>query len=111
MDPTPDNLKALSSYLGQTMSPDASVRKPAEEFLKSVEAQKGFPILILTLLGSNDADPNAQTTKLAAAINFKNYIKRNWKIVIYFRILCIYIMKIFLNLPVLEQSALLNLAG
>ena len=81
MDPTPDNLKALSNYLGQTMSPDASIRKPAEDFLRSVETQKGFPILILTLLGSNDPDPNSQTTKLAAAINFKNYIKRNWKIV------------------------------
>ena len=81
MDPTPENLQALSTYLKQTMSPETQVRKPAEDFLRSVEGQKGFPLLLLTLLGSDNNDPEAISIKLAAAINFKNYIKRNWKIV------------------------------
>lgn len=81
MDANPENLNALSNYLRQTMSPDASARKPAEQFLQQVEVQKGFPILLLTLLDSNDNDPNVMTMKQAAAINFKNYIKRNWKVV------------------------------
>lgn len=81
MDPTPENLAALSNYLKQTMSPDAAMRKPAEDFLRSVEGQKGFPLLLLTLLGSENNDAESQSVKLAASINFKNYIKRNWKIV------------------------------
>lgn len=81
MDPTPENLNALSTYLKQTMSPEAGVRKPAEDFLRSVENQPGFPLLLLTLLGSENNDPETQSIKLAASINFKNYIKRNWKIV------------------------------
>ena len=97
MEPTPDNLKALSNYLGQTLSPNASIRKPAEDFLRSVETQKGFPILILTLLGSNDPDPNAQTTKLAAAINFKNYMKKNWENVRFFYLPFLQNMPTFVN--------------
>ena len=88
MDATPENLNALSNYLRQTMSPDAGTRKPAEQFLQQVEVQKGFPILLLTLLDSSDNDPNVLTMKQAAAINFKNYIKRNWKIVS-FRFFCL----------------------
>ena len=81
MDATPENLLALSNYLKQTMSPDAAARKPAEDFLRSVEGQRGFPLLLLTLLGSQDSSPETATVKLAAAITFKNYIKRNWKVV------------------------------
>ena len=81
MDPTPDNLKTLSNYLKQTMSPDAGIRKPAEEFLRQHECQRGFALLLLTLLGSEDTSPDMMYVKIAAAINFKNYIKRNWKIV------------------------------
>ena len=81
MDPTPENLMALSNYLRQTMSPESAARKPAEEFLRSVENQRGFPLLLLNLLGSEDSNPEMMAVKLAAAINFKNYIKRNWKIV------------------------------
>ena len=74
---------ALTGYLQQTMSPDAAVRKPAEEYLKSVEGQQGFGILLLTLLGNeaNAGDPTQAAVKVAAAITFKNYIKRNWKVV------------------------------
>merc|ERR1719411_1249211 len=62
------------------MSPEATIRKPAESFLIKVETQRGFPLLLLTLLGSEDSNPEMMAVKLAAAINFKNYIKRNWKI-------------------------------
>ena len=81
MNPNSDDLATLSNYLRQTMSPDASARKPAEKFLQSVEGQQGFPLLLLTLVGSDNNDPNAQAVRLAAAINFKNYVKRNWKVV------------------------------
>ena len=93
MDPTPDNLKALSNYLKQTMSPDAGIRKPAEDFLRQHECQRGFALLLLTLLGSEDTSPDMMYVKIAAAINFKNYIKRNWKIVSKLRSNCF--LKIF----------------
>ena len=80
MEPTPENLQALSNYLKQTMSPDSKVRNQAEDFLRKHEGQQGFGLLLLNLLGSNSNDADMQTVKLAAAINFKNFIKRNWKI-------------------------------
>jgi hypothetical protein len=82
MNASPDNLNQLSNYLRLTTSPDASVRKPAEEFLRNLESQRGFPLLLLTLLDSpNDNNPDTGMIKISAAINFKNFIKRNWKVV------------------------------
>ena len=81
MEATPENLQALSNFLKQTMSPDSKARNQAEDFLRQHEGQRGFALLLLNLLGSDSNDPEMQTVKLAAAINFKNFIKRNWKIV------------------------------
>ena len=81
MDPTPENLQTLSNYLKQTMSPVSKDRNQAEKFLQQHEGNQGFSLLLLNLLGSDSNDPQMQCVKLAAAINFKNFIKRNWKIV------------------------------
>lgn len=85
MEPTAENLSALTKYLQQSMSPDAATRKPAEEFLRSVESQRGFGILLLTLLDSPNTHHHGaaraiSAVEVAAAVTFKNYIKRNWKI-------------------------------
>ena len=82
MEATPENLNVLTNYLEQTLNPAANVRKPAEDFLKSVEGQRGYGLLLLTLLrgncpGAAEANP---AVKVAAAITFKNFIKRNWKV-------------------------------
>ena len=74
-----ENLQALSNYLQQTMSPDINLRKPAEDFLRSVEDRQGYAMLLLALLGAERQCGN--DIKLAAAIAFKNFIKRNWKVV------------------------------
>ena len=79
MELNEENLQALSTYLQQTMSPDINLRKPAEDFLRSVESQRGYAMLLLALLG-----PERQVAydiKLVASISFKNFIKRNWKVV------------------------------
>ena len=81
MDPTPENLNQLQELLKQTMNPDSKVRNHAENFLKKFEGERGFALLLLNLLGSDNNTPEIQSVKLAAAINFKNFIKRNWKIV------------------------------
>ena len=79
MEMNEENLQALTTYLQQTMSPDINLRKPAEDFLKSVEVQHGYAMLLLALLGTERQVAN--DIKLAAAIAFKNFIKRNWKVV------------------------------
>jgi len=71
------NLSQLSVYLGQTLAPQNEIRKPAEEFLKSVEVNQNYPILLLSLINKQDAELNI---KIAASITFKNYVKRNWKV-------------------------------
>ena len=82
MEVSEENLLALSNYLQQSMSPDMNQRKPAEDFLRSVESQQGFPILVLTLLGPDR--PTDAAIKIAGAIAFKNFIKRNWKVIAVF---------------------------
>ena len=72
------NLTAMANYLGQTMSPEREVRKGAEDFLRSVEVQQGYSIVLLTLLNKETVQI---PIKIAASITFKNYIKRNWKVV------------------------------
>lgn len=77
MEINENNLNQLAVYLQQTLSPATDVRKPAEEFLQSVERNQNYPILLLSLINKPDIEPNI---KIAGAITFKNYVKRNWKI-------------------------------
>ncbi|XP_054706218.1 exportin-2-like [Uloborus diversus] len=77
MEVTDNNLNTLVGYLQQTLSPDPSIRRPAEKFLESVEGNQNYPILLLSLLEKADVDI---TIKVSSAVTFKNYIKRNWRI-------------------------------
>ncbi|CAL8069631.1 unnamed protein product [Orchesella dallaii] len=72
------NLQALGSYLQQTLSPDPNIRKPAEKYLESVEVNKNYPLLLLSLVDNVSVDV---TIRVAGSIVFKNYVKRNWKII------------------------------
>lgn len=49
----------------------------AEKFLESVEVSLNYPILLLTTLEKSQDD----VIRVCAAVTFKNYIKRNWRIV------------------------------
>ena len=77
MQATPENLQALAGYLSQTLSTDFSVRNPAEKYLEQVERTENYPILLLQLADMESAE---MTIRLAAAINFKNFVKRNWRV-------------------------------
>ncbi|XP_069676561.1 exportin-2 [Periplaneta americana] len=77
MELTDDNLRTLSNYLQHTLSPDVNVRRPAEKFLESVEINQNYPILLLHLVDKQDV---LLTIRVAGAVAFKNYIKRNWKV-------------------------------
>jgi len=64
---------ALQQYLRQTLDP--RTQKQAEQSLAQVEVQQNFPLLVIKLVGDQSADP---TLRFAAALFFKNYVKRHW---------------------------------
>lgn len=51
----------------------------AERFLESVEVNQNYPILLLNLIDKAGVD---DTIRVSGAIAFKNYVKRNWELVI-----------------------------
>uniref|UniRef100_A0A8D3DNW8 Exportin-2 n=1 Tax=Scophthalmus maximus TaxID=52904 RepID=A0A8D3DNW8_SCOMX len=71
------NLSTLTEFLRKTLDPDPAVRRPAEKFLESVEGNQNYPLLLLTLLEKSQDN----VIRVCAAVTFKNYIKRNWRIV------------------------------
>uniref|UniRef100_A0A3B5KM63 Exportin-2 n=1 Tax=Takifugu rubripes TaxID=31033 RepID=A0A3B5KM63_TAKRU len=71
------NLQTLTEFLRKTLDPDPAVRRPAEKFLESVEGNQNYPLLLLTLLEKSQDN----VIRVCAAVTFKNYIKRNWRIV------------------------------
>uniref|UniRef100_A0A8C5MWL8 Exportin-2 n=1 Tax=Leptobrachium leishanense TaxID=445787 RepID=A0A8C5MWL8_9ANUR len=77
MELSDTNLQALTEYLKKTLDPDPAIRRPAEKYLESVEVSQNYPLLLLTLIG------NSQDTviKVCSSVTFKNYIKRNWRII------------------------------
>ncbi|XP_053618509.1 exportin-2 [Plodia interpunctella] len=77
MEVTDDNLATLANYLQQTLSPDPNIRRPAEKFLEGIELNQNYAVLLLHLIEKEAAD---MTIRIAAAIAFKNFIKRNWAI-------------------------------
>ena len=50
----------------------------AEKFLESVEGNQNYPLLLLKLLDKSEV---AQHIRVSSAITFKNYVKRNWRVV------------------------------
>ncbi|KAH8391270.1 hypothetical protein KR215_009826 [Drosophila sulfurigaster] len=75
MEVTDANLQLLAGYLQQTLSADPNVRRPSEKLLESTERQQNYPVLLLNLIDKGDMD---MTIRVAGAIAFKNYVKRNW---------------------------------
>lgn len=54
------------------------VQIPAEKFLEKVEVNQNYSLLLLHLLHKPEID---MTIRVAGAVAFKNYIKRNWFVV------------------------------
>lgn len=74
------NLTVLLNILKATLSPDSNAIKEAEKYVRSIESTPGFIIMVLHLLSkllpSNDV--NDKAIRLAAAVLFKNSVKRCW---------------------------------
>ena len=73
--------QALCDCLEQTQSIDSNVRKEAEKYLQSVEENQGYSLLLLKVVEEQSSFSNKPVIPLAAAIIFKNFIKRNWRII------------------------------
>ena len=70
MEVNPQNIQQLAVYLQQTLSPQNEVRKPAEEFLQSVEVNQNYPVLLLHLLQSEGADLNIKVKDVKFISNY-----------------------------------------
>lgn len=69
---------ALAVILQNTLSSETTVRKQAESLLQANEGKEGYNVL---LLGIVDSSSSEAIIRVAAAIAFKNSVKRNWRIV------------------------------
>ncbi|XP_063967955.1 exportin-2-like [Lytechinus pictus] len=73
-----EDLKNLASCLQQTLSTIIKERKEAEQFLESVEGSPNYAIMLLLLIELDTVD---DTIRQSSAITFKNFVKRNWRVV------------------------------
>ncbi|KAK4986391.1 importin-alpha export receptor [Elasticomyces elasticus] len=67
------NVSETSRLLEASLDPRQ--QKRAEQAIKAQESQPGFSLALLQIVAS---DANPFTTRLASALYFKNFIKRNW---------------------------------
>ncbi|KAL6950231.1 hypothetical protein ACO0QE_000907 [Hanseniaspora vineae] len=67
------DLDVISNLLAQSVN--AATAKSAEKQLKEIENQQGFPLTLLNIVQSTNLPLG---TRLAAALFFKNFIKRKW---------------------------------
>lgn len=68
---------ALVGVLSATLSPDAATRKNAESQLLSAQAHPDFAPSILHLAQDKES---SYPVRMAAALNFKNWVKANWAV-------------------------------
>ncbi|KAJ1645431.1 importin-alpha export receptor [Coemansia asiatica] len=66
---------ALAASLQQTLSPNAQERKQAEQYLGSIEQTAHFVVPLLQLVNNAGLSDNI---RFAAALYFKNFVKRRW---------------------------------
>ena len=69
------SLVTLSEHLTHTLSPDDSIRRPAEHTLESLQTQSGYSLLLLRLIQESSV---LSHTSHSAAIAFKNFVKKYW---------------------------------
>ena len=86
------NLGQLAVYLQQTLSPQAEVncfrhfhisfenlkfspkvRKPAEDFLTSVETNQNYPVLLLSLLNSEAGELNIKVNRFKEIVKIVDF--------------------------------------
>ena len=71
-------VEQLHHVLSQTLSPNAETRKAAEHQLSTAQKIEGHPLITLRLVAANTTDPQSNAVRQAAAVHFKNLIKKGW---------------------------------
>ncbi|KNZ48960.1 hypothetical protein VP01_52g9 [Puccinia sorghi] len=75
MESNPETITILSQCLCQSLNPDPSHRKLAEEQLEMAKQHLGFGNVLIVISQDTKAEPAARQ---AAALAFKNWIKNSW---------------------------------
>ncbi|KAL7519691.1 hypothetical protein ACHAWX_004448 [Stephanocyclus meneghinianus] len=68
----------LQSLLSQSLSADASTRKASEQTLLQAQSAPGHALVVLRLI-SELTLPDATPVRQAAAVHFKNLVKKGWE--------------------------------
>ncbi|GKY96134.1 hypothetical protein MPSEU_000573500 [Mayamaea pseudoterrestris] len=69
------NIGQLQQLIGGTLTPDRNVSKAAEQQLQEAQRIPGYPLIVLQLVAANTTDV---AVRQAAAVNFKNLVKKAW---------------------------------
>ena len=82
MEASPANLEMLRGLLLQTLGSDNAARQVAEQTLNQVESQPGFMLVVLQLIHMLivPSSPQDMPVRQAAAVLFKNGIKKRWHV-------------------------------
>jgi exportin-2 (importin alpha re-exporter) len=75
MESNPETIKIISQCLCQSLNPDPTHRKLAEEQLEMAKQHLGFGNVLIAITQDIKADP---TARQAAALAFKNWVKNSW---------------------------------
>jgi len=68
----------LQTFLLQTLSPDSVIRRTAEQHLIVAQKINGHPLAVLRIVASSDIANSA--VRQAAAVHFKNIVKKGWDV-------------------------------
>jgi len=71
--PSIDHLRVI---FGNTLSPQAEIRRSAENELNAAQKAPGHPLQVLHIVASNDVADKA--VRQSASVHFKNFVKKNW---------------------------------
>jgi exportin-2 (importin alpha re-exporter) len=68
----------LQQIISETLSPYAETRKTAEDHLKAAKSNPSHPLQVLEIVAK--ADGNDAAVRQAAAVHFKNVVKKGWDV-------------------------------
>jgi len=77
MEINDQSLQVVAEFLEKTLSPDPNVRRPTEKQLETFSTTANYGLILLMLCNKQEL---ALHLRVSASINFKNFIKKNWRI-------------------------------
>jgi len=80
MEVNEQNLAQLRDVIERFLSPNSAAIKEAEAYMKTIETQQGFTLVLLSLIQSlsSSVAPADVAVRQTAAVIFKNAVKARW---------------------------------